>query len=209
MAATLITRFPEKALELFAYQAQIVQAERNYEPGRRVVHDRQFQREALARKDLNWSVTDTRLYSEAFTDRVRAIPRCQFCLQDNHSTPYCPRNPDHPWQEWSPSQPPGHHRHARGRLLNYAGGSMRGGKEVSLPLHPCLQRLWGTPPSNNVSLSYTDWSSQITNSSSPADSTEVARTPPTLGYGTPNERLRDRDMLCVSVENICSCNVKN
>ena len=34
MAATLVTRFPEKGPELFAYQAQIVRAERNYEPGR-------------------------------------------------------------------------------------------------------------------------------------------------------------------------------
>ena len=59
MAATLVTRFPEKAPELFAYQAQIVRAERNYEPGRWVVYDRQFRREALARKDLNWLVTDT------------------------------------------------------------------------------------------------------------------------------------------------------
>ena len=90
MAATLVTRFPEfpeKAPELFAYQAQIVWAERNYELGRWVVYNRQFRREGLARKDFNWSVTDTRLYSEAFTGRARAIPRCQFCLQDDHSTP--------------------------------------------------------------------------------------------------------------------------
>ena len=65
------------------------------------MYDCQFRREALARKDLNWSVMDTRLYSEAFTGRARVIPRCQFCLQDDHSTSYCPRNPDHPWQEWS------------------------------------------------------------------------------------------------------------
>ena len=53
IAATLVTRFPEKAPEWFSYQAQIIQAERNYEPGRWVSYDRQFQREALARKDLN------------------------------------------------------------------------------------------------------------------------------------------------------------
>lgn len=34
MAATLAARFPEKALELFAYQAMIVLAERNYDAGR-------------------------------------------------------------------------------------------------------------------------------------------------------------------------------
>ena len=140
MAATLVTRFPEKAPELFAYQASIVRAERNYEPGRWVSYDRQFRhealarrdlnwsvpdprlyseaftggREALARRDLNWSVPDPRLYSEAFTGRARAIPRCQFCLQDDHTEPYCPRNTDRPWLNWfpdipspRPQQPPG------------------------------------------------------------------------------------------------------
>ena len=76
MAATLTTRFPEKAPELFAYQVQIVRAEKNYEPGRWVVCNHQFRREALARKDLNWSVMDTRLYSEAFIGRPRVIPYC-------------------------------------------------------------------------------------------------------------------------------------
>ncbi len=55
MAATLSARFPSKATELFAYQATIIRAERNYEAGRWVSYDRQFRREALARKDLNWS----------------------------------------------------------------------------------------------------------------------------------------------------------
>lgn len=108
MAATLTARFPEKAPELFAYQAQIVWAERNYEPGRWVVYDRQYRREALARKDLNWSVTDPRLYSEAFTGRARAIPRCQFCLQDDHTGQYCPQNPDRPWPTWVQEATPSH-----------------------------------------------------------------------------------------------------
>ena len=101
MAATLAARFPEKAPELFAYQAQIVRAERNYEPGRWVVYDRQFRREALARKDVYWSVTDPQLYSEAFTGRARTIPRCHYCLQDDHTAQYCPRNPDHRWSAWT------------------------------------------------------------------------------------------------------------
>ena len=94
MAAILCSRFPEKAPELFAYQSLIVRAERNYEGGRWVVYDRQFRREALARKDLDWSAPDSRLYNEAFTCRARAIPRCPFCLQDDHTGPYCPRNPN-------------------------------------------------------------------------------------------------------------------
>ena len=42
MVATLAARFPEKALELFAYQVTIVRAERNYDPGRWVLYDRQI-----------------------------------------------------------------------------------------------------------------------------------------------------------------------
>ena len=64
MAAVMATRFPHKAPELFAYQASIIRAERNYEAGRWVTYDRQFRREALARRDLNWSTPDPRLYSE-------------------------------------------------------------------------------------------------------------------------------------------------
>ena len=41
MAAVLASRFPEKALELLAYQATIVRAERNYEGKCWVVYDRQ------------------------------------------------------------------------------------------------------------------------------------------------------------------------
>ena len=102
MAATLAARFPEKASELFAYQATIIRAERNYDAGRWVTYDRQFRREALARKDLNWSVTDPRLYNEAFTGRARSIPRCTYCLQDDHTGQYCPKNPNGPWSGWFP-----------------------------------------------------------------------------------------------------------
>ena len=63
MAALMATRFPHKAPELFAYLATVVRAERTYEAGRWVAYDRQFRREALARKDLNWSATDSRLFS--------------------------------------------------------------------------------------------------------------------------------------------------
>ena len=97
MAAVMATRYPHKAPELFAYQATIIRAERNYEAGRWVTYDRQFRRKALARRNLNWSTPDPRLYSEAFTGRARSIPRCGHCLQDDHPSQRCPQNPDQPW----------------------------------------------------------------------------------------------------------------
>ena len=114
MAALLATRFPEKAPELFAYQASILRAERNFDDRRWVAHDRCYRREALAQKDLNWSVPNARLYNEAFTGRARAIPRCSYCLQEDHTAQYCPRNPNRPWISWLPDTPshlmPGHHQ---------------------------------------------------------------------------------------------------
>ena len=106
MAALLATRFPHKATELFAYLAMIVRAERNYEAGRWVAYDRQFRREALARKDLNWSAPDPRLFSEAFTGRAKSIPRCSLCLQDDHLAQACPQNPDRQWMAWAPGPSP-------------------------------------------------------------------------------------------------------
>ena len=54
----------------------------------------------LARKDLNWSTPDTRLYSEALTGRARSFPRCTYSLRDDHSSQHCPQNPDQLWVTW-------------------------------------------------------------------------------------------------------------
>ena len=70
--------------------------ERNYEGTRWTAYDRSYRWQALARKDLNWSVPDPRLYSEAFTGRARAIARCVWCLEDDHTNAMCPKNPHCP-----------------------------------------------------------------------------------------------------------------
>ena len=62
----------------------------NYDNSAWVAYDRQFHREALASKDLNWSVPNHRLYNEAFTGRVRSIPRCTICLSAHHLRPVNP-----------------------------------------------------------------------------------------------------------------------
>ena len=100
MAALPSTRFPLKAPELFAYLAAVVRAERN-KSGWWVAYDHQFRCEVLARRSLDWSVPDPRLYSEAFIGRARSISRCAVSLLDNHLTQDCP-NPDRPWWGWPP-----------------------------------------------------------------------------------------------------------
>jgi hypothetical protein len=102
MAAILATRFPDKAPELFAYQATIMRADQNYEGKRWVQYDRQFRREALSRKNLNWSVTNSRRY-ETFTGRARAIPRCSYCGKDDHGEATCSHNPNRPMLTFFPN----------------------------------------------------------------------------------------------------------
>ena len=74
MAAIMVTRFPLKAPELFAYLALIVRAQRNYEGEHWVAYDRQYRRETLARRDLNWSVPDSRKPSPAGLGPSHAVP---------------------------------------------------------------------------------------------------------------------------------------
>ena len=101
LASVLCTKYPSKAGELWAYQTSIIKVARNFEGVAWVAYDRQYRREALARRDLNWSACNARLYNEAFTGRAKAIPRCQHCLSEAHGTMACPTNPD-PIAMWHP-----------------------------------------------------------------------------------------------------------
>ena len=97
MAAVLCSKYPQKAPELFAYQAAIVRAARNIEG---VSYDRQYRREALARKDLNWSVPNVRLYNEAFMGCARPNQKCIYCVNDDHPSAQCLLNPNRSWVQW-------------------------------------------------------------------------------------------------------------
>ena len=112
LAAVLVTRFPEKGPELWAYQSTILNAAHSYEGATWVAYDRQFRRELLARNDLNWSVPNSRLYNEAFTGRARNMPRCQHCLSEDHGSTGCPQHPSPMLVGWfhppvTPPQSPG------------------------------------------------------------------------------------------------------
>ena len=72
------------------YQVTIIRAERHFEPGRWVTYDWQFRREALARKDLDWSQKISHLYIETFTGRAKNLPLCSTCGADDHPGSRCP-----------------------------------------------------------------------------------------------------------------------
>ena len=106
MASLLETRFPEKGPEFWAYMTTILRAAHNYEGASWVAYDRQFRRDMLARKNLNWSATNTRLYNKAFTGRAKALPRCQRCLNEDHGAQVCLHNPHLPYMGWlAPAYP--------------------------------------------------------------------------------------------------------
>ena len=105
LASVLCSKYPEKAAEFWAYQSSILRAVKNFEGPARVAYDRQYRREALARRDLNWSACNPRLYNEAFTGRAKTIPRCQHCLSNTHGSQAYPANPD-PAAPWQPSLRP-------------------------------------------------------------------------------------------------------
>ena len=150
MAAVLSTRFPEKAPEFFAYLASILRADRNFDDGRWVAYDRCYRREALAQKNLDWSVPNARLYNEAFTGRARVVPRCNYCLQEDHVAQSCPRNPNRPWFGWLPHGPdnrglgPSRQPPPRGQppaepCRRYNAGTCRLAATACRYLHRCLE----------------------------------------------------------------------
>ena len=100
MATVLATWFLKKALELWAYQTTIIKAAHTYEGSNWVSYDRQFRREMLTRKDLDWSVSNARLYNEAFTGRARSIPHWPHCLSEDHTAAVCQFNPNPPIVGW-------------------------------------------------------------------------------------------------------------
>ena len=103
LAAVLSTRHPDKAAEFWAYQTSIIRVARNFEGTAWVAYDRQYRREALARRDLNWSACNAHLYNEAFMGRAKAIPRCQHCLNETHGSSTCPLSNAEPITLWQPA----------------------------------------------------------------------------------------------------------
>ena len=73
-----------------------------------VAYDRQYRREALARNYLNWSVVNSRLYSEALTGRAKVIPQCRYCLSETYDVRACLSNPDILDQVHRPASPHSH-----------------------------------------------------------------------------------------------------
>lgn len=64
-----------------------------------MAHDWQYHQKTLAKKTLDWSVPNTRLY-EAFTGWARSIPPCPHCLAKDHGGVNCLHNSNPPILGW-------------------------------------------------------------------------------------------------------------
>ena len=60
----------------------------------------------LARKDLNWSVPNSRLFHEAFAGRAKLHARCQHCFDEDHPSAACPHHPCPLLVGWFQGAPP-------------------------------------------------------------------------------------------------------
>ena len=147
-----------------------------------------------------WSVPDARLCSEAFMGRARAIARCTWCLEDDHSEAAHPKNLHRPTFEFSPDPStlaqPSHPTHKLAlapwapilwaRARNLPSVQQRQVFKASLQTSPCvLVMLWATPTDGLPS----DAPSVSSSARSPSSSTSkrAARTPLALMDGWPRQ----------------------
>ena len=133
-----------------------MRAERNFDGRRWVAYDWCYRREALAQKNLNWSVPNARLYNEAFTGYARSLPRCSFCLGEDHQAQVCPRNPHRPWFGWlqhpvASHPPPPPRRANRVRCRSAVAASMTGGASSQQHRAATSTAAWSAPAHTPVS----------------------------------------------------------
>ena len=125
------------------------------------------------------------LYHEAFTGHVRAIPRCSFCLQEDHVLQTCPRNPNQPWFGWlhdSSEHAALQHRPSTSRLpqspdycRQYNEGKCKQTLATCRYTHRCLD------------CGGTQWAERISEAQIPSESSMPTISPagPALPYLTP------------------------
>ncbi len=107
LVAILSDRYPSKTPHFMAYLRTITRASRNFEGVAWATYDMAYRRQAATRRSLDWAVSDTALYNEAFTGRAKLIRRCIYCLADSHESKDCAFAPE----ESAPTPRPSRHPH--------------------------------------------------------------------------------------------------
>lgn len=110
LASVLATTYPTFIPEFMAYLSTIVKCHRRYEGLGWFSYDRAFRRQAANTKNLQWSKTDSTLFSLAFTGKAKQVATCEMCFSTNHTTRQCPDvmqfSPFQPMVPWVNPYPP-------------------------------------------------------------------------------------------------------
>lgn len=91
--------FPGKSPQTLGVSVNHSTSSTRFEGATWVAHDWQYHQKILAKKTLDWSVPNTRLY-EAFTGWARSIPPCPHCLAKDHGGVNCLHNSNPPILGW-------------------------------------------------------------------------------------------------------------
>ena len=109
MVSVLSSAYPTYIPEFMAYMSIIIKCQKRFEGLGWFAYDRAFRRQVATTKNLQWSKTDSTLFSLAFTGKAKQITMCDLCFSTNHGTAQCPEAmgpaPFVPWQQWQPIMP--------------------------------------------------------------------------------------------------------
>ena len=83
----LLTSFPRRAVEMFAYQEIIRSAQRKFAGFAWLSYDIDFRRKAAGNLSLNWGERDTQLYLMKFTGQAKSC--CSICGSGDHYSYGC------------------------------------------------------------------------------------------------------------------------
>lgn len=90
LVSVLSTAYPNYVPEFMAYMSIIIKCSKRFEGSGWFSYDRAFRRQAATIKNLNWSQTDSTLFSLAFTGKAKQMSTCDLCFSTNHTTNQCP-----------------------------------------------------------------------------------------------------------------------
>lgn len=127
LVSVLSASYPTFVPEFMAYMSMIIKCHKRFEGLGWLSYDRAFRRKAATLKNLNWSRTDSTLFSLAFTGRAKQVSTCDFCFSTNHQTFQCPDafQPSLQWGVQSPLAGPNLHQQPLQPLLPPMGGFNR------------------------------------------------------------------------------------
>ena len=91
--AVVVSKSPDRIIDLLGYQSIIVEVSREYEGDTWLGYDRRFRQMTAATPGSKWATVNPTLWNMAFTGHAR-VQRCKYCFSQSHQATEC---------EWAPS----------------------------------------------------------------------------------------------------------